>query len=60
MTAAAPELPTESGTPKKGVECGTCDDWGTIVLEAPAHEELCPRNCAAAGHVRNQQGREWS
>lgn len=49
--------PAVSGTPKKGVNCGRCDDWGTVVIEGDhsSHEELCPSGCEAAVRVRIQR-----
>lgn len=48
-----------SGTPKKGVDCGRCDDWGTVVVDGPSdrpHEELCPAACAKAVQVGERRG----
>jgi hypothetical protein len=63
-TTSAP--PATSGTPKKGVDCGTCDDWGTVVVKVAtetgyrSREDLCPEQCAAAEKVRVRRGPAWS
>lgn len=65
MTAA--EFPSASevdlkagyGTPKLGIQCGRCDDWGTVVV--PVHgigrELICPVDeCEAAERARRARG----
>lgn len=53
--------PAVSGTPKQGVDCSGCDDWGTVVIvrgKTP-YEVLCPKACKMAQRVqqlRNGEG----
>ena len=50
--------PAASGTPKKGIDCGECDDWGTVVIKRgrTLYEEICPtKDCKAAARVREQR-----
>jgi hypothetical protein len=62
VTGTTSAAPATSGTPKKGVCCGTCDDWGTVVVNVVSEasyrsrEDLCPEQCAAAEKVRVQRG----
>lgn len=54
-SAAKTELVAEYGTPKMGIQCGRCDDWGTVVI--PGHgtgrEVICPvEECKAAERAR--------
>lgn len=62
MTATGPALPATSGTPKKGVDCARCDDWGTVlvVVGGRSREELCPQECQMARRVQELRGEERS
>lgn len=58
-TATEADLSAAHGTPKKGIECNKCDDWGTVVIQrgGTLYEEICPiADCKAAARVREQRG----
>lgn len=50
-----------SGTPKNGVKCPACEDWGTVVIlrGQTSYEVPCPKACETAQRVqklRNGEG----
>lgn len=55
MNGTEAELLAAHGTPKQGIDCGRCDDWGTVVIERGRtfYEVICPvEGCKAAERAR--------
>lgn len=53
-----PDMPAGYGTPKQGIQCVRCDDWGTVVITRghTSYEEFCPiEACEAGARVRQQR-----
>lgn len=49
------------GTPKEGIGCGRCGDWGTVVIRVRGgtREVICPVDgCQAAEQVRQRRARD--